>query len=122
MILKMMTNLLLEEGSTVLVENVSLRVAEYVKLQPQSVDFLDISNPKAVLEKALRLFACLTVNDIISINYNKKTYDLSVLELKPDNAVSIIECDMNVSYHLRYLVSKSVSHVQVDFLVFIYLL
>ena len=93
----MMTNLLLEEGAIIDLESVSLPIAEYVKIQPQSVDFLDISNPKAVLERALRTFACLTVGDIIAINYNNKRYEFNVLELKPRNAVSIIECDMNVS-------------------------
>lgn len=93
-----MTNLLLEEGGIIDLESISLPVAAYVKIQPQSVDFLDISNPKAVLERALRTFACLTVGDTIAINYNKKRYEFNVLELKPANAVSIIECDMNVSY------------------------
>jgi len=44
----MMNNLLLEEGSLVQVENVSLSVATFAKFQPQSPDFLDITNPKAV--------------------------------------------------------------------------
>lgn len=78
-------------------ESISLQTATYVKLQPQSEEFLDISNPKAVLERALRTFACLSVGDMIAINYNNKQYEMNVLELKPANAVSIIECDMNVS-------------------------
>ena len=43
-----MRNLLVEEGGLVQVESVSLPVATYAKFQPQSTDFLDISNPKAV--------------------------------------------------------------------------
>jgi len=43
-----MNNLLLEEGSIIQVENVSLPVATFTKFQPQSTDFLDITNPKAV--------------------------------------------------------------------------
>lgn len=34
---------------------------KYVKLQPFTSDFLDISNPKAVLERTLRTYTCLTV-------------------------------------------------------------
>lgn len=34
---------------------------KYVKLQPVTSDFLDISNPKAVLERTLRSYTCLTV-------------------------------------------------------------
>lgn len=94
---QMMRNMLLEEASLITVESVSLPVATFSKFQPQSADFLDISNPKAVLENALRHFACLTTGDIISIIYNSKVYELQVLETKPGSAVSIIECDMNVN-------------------------
>ncbi|OXB62180.1 hypothetical protein ASZ78_015362, partial [Callipepla squamata] len=140
----MMQNLLLEEGGLVQVESVNLQVATYSKFQPQSPDFLDITNPKAVylsyslieqgrkvcsqvvmmksylfghgscfsdlnvlqrLENALRNFACLTTGDVIAINYNEKVnskpfqiYELRVMETKPDKAVSIIECDMNVDF------------------------
>ncbi len=45
-----------------------------------------------------RHFACLSKGDVIAINYNKKIYELNVLETKPANAVSIIECDMNVEF------------------------
>lgn len=50
------------------------------------------------MENALRNFATLTKDDVISINYNEKDYELSVLETKPGNAVSIIECDMDVDF------------------------
>ncbi|KAH8411125.1 hypothetical protein KR222_003844 [Zaprionus bogoriensis] len=94
----MMDNLLLEEGDILTIESVSLQVATFSKFQPHSTDFLDITNPKAVLENALRNFACLTKGDVIAIKYNKKVYELCVLETRPGNAVSIIECDMNVEF------------------------
>ncbi|THD28291.1 Ubiquitin fusion degradation protein 1 [Fasciola hepatica] len=50
------------------------------------------------LENALRDFACLTVGDVIAISYNDNVYELKVLETKPDNAVTIIECDMSVDF------------------------
>ncbi|EDW19261.1 ubiquitin fusion degradation protein 1 homolog [Drosophila mojavensis] len=94
----MMDNLLLEEGDILNIESVSLQVATFSKFQPHSTDFLDITNPKAVLENALRNFACLTKGDVIAIKYNKKVYELCVLETRPGDAVSIIECDMNVEF------------------------
>ena len=101
----MMRNLLLEEGALLTVESVSLPVATFSKFQPQSPDFLDITNPKAVLENALRNFACLTTGDVIAISYNAKVYEFCVQETKPGRAVSIIECDMNVSPSLGALYS-----------------
>jgi ubiquitin fusion degradation protein 1 len=95
----MMNHLLLEEGDEIHVESVhSLPTATFVRFQPQSKKFLDITNPKAVLEKSLRNFSCLTKDDLISINYLDHNYELLVLELKPSNVVSIIECDMEVDF------------------------
>lgn len=94
----MMHNLLLEEGELLNVESVSLPVATFSRFQPQSEDFLDITNPKAVLENGLRSFACLTTGDLIAIKYNQKIYEMCVLETRPGSAVSIIECDMNVEF------------------------
>ncbi|KAK0179678.1 hypothetical protein PV327_005409 [Microctonus hyperodae] len=94
----MMHNLLLEESEIINIESVSLPVATFSRFQPQSEDFLDITNPKAVLENGLRSFACLTTGDIIAIQYNQRIYEMCVLETKPGPAVSIIECDMNVEF------------------------
>jgi ubiquitin fusion degradation protein 1 len=46
----MMHNLLHEEEVSLQVESVSLPVATFSRFQPQSRDFLDITNQKAVLE------------------------------------------------------------------------
>ncbi|XP_015189278.1 PREDICTED: ubiquitin fusion degradation protein 1 homolog isoform X1 [Polistes dominula] len=94
----MMHNLLLEEGELLNIESVSLPIAKFSRFQPQSEDFLDITNPKAVLENGLRSFACLTTGDVIAIKYNQRIYEMCVLETKPGPAVSIIECDMNVEF------------------------
>ncbi|CAH1164793.1 unnamed protein product [Phaedon cochleariae] len=94
----MMHNLVLEEGDLVQMESISLPVGTFSKFQPLNPDFLDITNPKAVLENCLRSFACLTTGDVIAVKYNQKPYELCVLETKPGNAITIIECDMNVEF------------------------
>lgn len=63
----MMEQLHLEEGSQVLIQYVSLPSATYAKFKPMSTDFLQISNPRAMLEVELRKFACLTKNDVIAV-------------------------------------------------------
>ena len=50
----MMQNLRLVEGDVLRVKNAQLPKGTYVKLQLQTSDFLNISNPKAVLETCLR--------------------------------------------------------------------
>jgi ubiquitin fusion degradation protein 1 len=94
----MMQNLLIEEGAVITVSNVSLPKASFVKLQPQSVDFLEISNPRAVLEHALRNFSVVTKGDIIQIPYNNKNYHFELKEVKPQDAACIIETDCNVDF------------------------
>lgn len=93
-----MENLLAEEGSMLTVKNVSLPKATFVKFQPQNVDFLDISDPRAVLEYTLRSYSCLTVGDHICVPYNDRNYYLEVKELQPAEAASIIETDCNVDF------------------------
>lgn len=97
----MMNTLLLEIGDLVQVKSTNLPDAKLVKLQPQSTAFLDISDPKAVLENAFRNFSTLTKGDIFSFHYNDTVYDVAVLEVKPEsanNGVSMIETDVSVDF------------------------
>lgn len=94
----MMENLLLQEGDVVALRSATLPKGTFVKLQPHSTDFLDISNPRAVLETTLRNFSCLTVGDTIPINYNNKKYFIDIIEAKPGASISVIETDCNVDF------------------------
>lgn len=94
----MMQNLLIEEGSIITVANISLPKATFVKFQPQHKDFLDITNPRAVLEHALRNFSCVTKGDTICIPYNGQNYYFELQEVEPMDAACIIETDCNVDF------------------------
>ena len=94
----MMQNLLVEEGAVLTVTNVSLPKANFVKFQAQHVDFLEISNPRAVLEHALRKYSCITKGDVIRVPYNSKNYHFEIKEVKPQDAACIIETDVNLDF------------------------
>ncbi|KAJ2111177.1 ubiquitin fusion degradation protein [Coemansia sp. RSA 922] len=95
----MMETLDLSPGSPVKVLNVALLHGSLVKLQPQSIDFLDISDHRAVLENALRKFSAMTVGDIVTIEYNNREYRIAVLETKPSpSAINIVETDLSVDF------------------------
>merc|ERR1711939_286647 len=98
----MMENMHLEEGDLLTVRNASLDKGTYVKFRPQSKAFIELANPKAVLERTLAKYSCLTKSETIRIFYNERTYDIDVVELKSArgevNAVSIIEADVNVDF------------------------
>lgn len=97
----LMNTLLLEAGDLLQIKSTDLPPGSFIKLQAQSTDFLDISDPKAVLENAFRNFSCLTLGDIFSFEYNDTVYEVAVLEVKPDNNVHGIvtmETDLSVDF------------------------
>lgn len=93
----MMNTLEISAGTVIKIETTDLPQGNFVKLEPQSTDFLEISDPKAVLENALRNFTTLTVNDIIELNYNSHIYKIKILEIKPESSthgICVIETDL----------------------------
>lgn len=63
--------MLLQEGDIVQVKNASLAKGTYVKLQPHTKDFLDVSNPKAMLvnDFAIYIFALKQPWSFCTYNY-----------------------------------------------------
>ena len=57
------------EGAIVTIESVALPKGSFCKIQPHETKFIEVSNPKAVLERALSKLACLTQGDTLSIEY-----------------------------------------------------
>lgn len=97
----MMQTLQLDVGDMIQIQTTSLELAKLVKLQPQSVSFLEISDPRAVLEKAFRNFAALTKGDVFNFDYNDEVYEVAVLDVKPETdkmGVSMIETDVSVEF------------------------
>jgi ubiquitin fusion degradation protein 1 len=97
----MMTTLELAVGLLVKIGSCDVPLGQFVKIEPQLVDFLEILDPKAVLENVLRKFSTLTVNDIIEINYNDAIYGIKVLEVKPEsasNGICVIETDLETDF------------------------
>lgn len=91
----------LEPGDLIQCKSTDLPAGSFIKLQPQDVNFLDISDPKAVLETAFRNFSCLTKGDIFTFSYNETVYKIAVLEVKPEkdkNAISVQETDLEVDF------------------------
>lgn len=97
----MMQTLEVQPGQLIQISNCDLPLGKFVKIEPQSVEFLEISDPKAVLENVLRKFSTLTVNDIIEINYNDTVYGIKVLEAKPDSdskGICVVETDLETDF------------------------
>ncbi|KAJ9316371.1 hypothetical protein DTO271D3_3384 [Paecilomyces variotii] len=96
-----MQTLLLEPGDLLQIKSTDLPSGQFIKLQAQSTSFLDISDPKAVLENVFRNFSCLTKGDVFTFHYNDQVYEMAVLETKPaneKNAISVLETDLEVDF------------------------
>ncbi|KAN0076955.1 Ubiquitin fusion degradation protein UFD1 domain containing protein [Tylopilus felleus] len=95
----MMKTLRLEEGDPIRITGTELPKGKFVKLQPQTVHFLEISDPKAVLEQALRNFSALTQGDIIEVCYNSMVFGFLVMEATPEGAgICVLDTDLEVDF------------------------
>lgn len=94
-----MKRLNLNEGDGIRLYGTRLPKGKFVKLQPQSVTFLELSDPKAVLEQAMRAYTVISPGDIIEIHYNMMTFELLVMEVQPDAAgISVLNTDLEVDF------------------------
>lgn len=112
----MMKTLRLNEGDPIRITGTELPKGKLVKLQAQSVHFLEISDHRAVcvchvfawtpslifllrLEQALRNFTALTQGDIIEICYNSIVFGLLVMETTPGGGgISVLDTDLEVDF------------------------
>lgn len=94
-----METLGLKEGEFVQISNTRLPSGKLIKVQPQSPDFLEITDPRAVLEFTLRQFTTLSPNDCFWINYADQIFKVKILETEPDpTGILVIETDLNVDF------------------------
>ncbi|XP_059646428.1 uncharacterized protein LOC132293109 [Cornus florida] len=94
----MMKNIKLVEGELVIVRKTSPPKGTYMKIQPHTMKFTSLTNPKAVLEKAFRDFACMTIGDTTLITHNQEEHYLDMVETTPSNAISVVETDCEVEF------------------------
>jgi ubiquitin fusion degradation protein 1 len=65
----LMHNLFLEEGSEVILRNVNLKKGTFMKIQPHETAFIDLPDPKAILEREMTNYSCIFKGDTININH-----------------------------------------------------
>lgn len=98
---QMMKQLELEEGGPIKISGAVLPKGKFTKLQAQTTDFLEISDHKTVLERALRNFSTLSKGDYIEILHNCITFELFVMEIDPEpdsQSIFIIDTDLEVDF------------------------
>jgi len=94
----MLRHLRAEEGHVLRLCLKQLQKATFARFQPATVALLRIYNPKVMLEKGLRDYVALTIGDVFPVPYDGQTYEVEVLEVRPGDAVSIIDTDVEVEF------------------------
>ena len=84
----MMENLIIKNEDKIIVEHDIIPSVQFIKFQPQSLDFFKIQNVKSAINDTLENFTCLNENTFIYVNNCK----VLITELRPKNAVNIIDC------------------------------
>lgn len=93
-----MEHLGLTEGGEVKIETVTLPKGTFVKIQPHETAFIDLPNPRAVLENSLRNYLCLTQGDSIVVEFAQKRYTIDIIETKPGLAIMTLQTDLQVDF------------------------
>lgn len=55
-------------------------------------------NPKEVMERLLKDFACLTIGETVAVNHENQSYCIEIVEAMPKNAVSLHETDCELEF------------------------
>lgn len=72
---------------------------EYIKIRPFQKAFIQISNPKVVLEKHIsQYYPILTQGEVINIQYNDIDYQIEIVETKPATSIQTTNCDINLDF------------------------
>lgn len=94
----MMNNLYLDEGSEIILRSVNLQKGKFIVLQPHETAFINLSNPKAILEQELTNYSCLMKGDTININYQGRDYLIDIVDCKPQDQICVVEADIEVDF------------------------
>jgi len=96
--LHMFHRLCLSEGMMINLRNVVLDKGSFIKFRPHKTEFVMNPNPKVILENGLRQYVCITKNDTITVEFNKKLYLLDVVECKPRDTICLTNVDVTVDF------------------------
>lgn len=96
---RIMDNLMIEQGAIINLVYEMIPQGSYIKIKPHKTKFIELSDPKVVLEKHLNInYPTLTKGETISINYNNDIYFIDIVETKPVESIKILNSDINLDF------------------------
>ncbi len=70
-------------------------------MQPHETEFIDLTDPRAVLENSLRNYICLTEGETIKIKFGGKWFSIDIKNVEPKskhNAININDADVEIDF------------------------
>ena len=89
----------ISEGQHVEIKLASPVKGTYIKIQPHTTSFINLSNPKALLEKVLsEKYPVVTEGHTIAIEYLKKVFYVDIVKTEPAPVIDILNVNLNVDF------------------------
>lgn len=90
------------------VKFVRLEKGKFASLQPRGAGFGEREiDFKKILERSLKAHTTLTVGDVLFVRHGKETFEVAVAELQPEEAVNILNTDLEVALLPSEAVTKA---------------
>jgi len=101
-------------SSNVHIKYIRMPKITYVKFQPVQNRFFNLGPIKEVLERNLRFHTAMSLHDELTIWFRGESYDLRVIEIKPDVYGTLVDTDVEVDLGLsdEYLASDRYKALQ----------
>jgi hypothetical protein len=95
----LMQTLFIKEGTTCEFTIAYPVRGSYIKLKPHETKFIELADPKAILEHHLsKNYTVLTKGETISIKYMEEYYYIDVVECEPADTIHITDSDINLDF------------------------
>ena len=96
-----MNTLGIREGETINIELVNPPEGSFIKIRPHKTEFIELPNPKELLEKILsRDYQVLKEGHTIQLydTNSDKVYEIDIVETKPASIIKIIDINLEVDF------------------------
>ena len=96
-----MEDLGIQEGQEIEIEKILPPKGTYIKLRPHKTAFIELSDPRAILEKIMsENYPVVTQGQTIAINHKESNtvFRIDIIETKPAEIISIINTDVNIDF------------------------
>lgn len=84
-------------------QKIDIPKGEFIKIKPYEKAFIELSNPKVVLERHIsQFYPVLSKREIISIEFAGKNHQIEIVETRPGNVIQTTNCDINLEFDSPY--------------------